>query len=133
MGKFDDIIYLNRPVSEKYPPMPMSDRAAQFSPFAALTGYDDAISETGRETALYIEPDQDMKDIINQKLVFLSENIHKEIKVSVLYFSADGKKQGGEYKEALGTVKKIDKVKAIVVMDDDNCIPIEKIKDIVFL
>ncbi len=133
MGKFDDIIHLNRPVSEKYPPMPMLDRAAQFSPFAALTGYDDAISETGRETALYIEPDQDMKDIINQKLVFLSENIHKKIKVSLLYFSADEKKQGGEYKEAFGTVKRIDKVKEIVVMDDDNCIPIEKIKDIVFL
>lgn len=133
MGKYDDIIHMKRPISEKHLPMPMEDRAAQFSPFAALTGYDAAISETGRVTVEFSEPDGDMKELINQKLMFLSENIHKKTQVSVLYFSADEKKQGGMYIEAIGYVKKIDEIKENVVMDDDTYIPIKMIKEIVFL
>ncbi len=131
MGKYDDLIYMKRPFSDKFPPMPMADRAAQFSPFAALTGYDAAISETGRNTEAYVEPDENIKSIINEQLVRIKENIADSPFVSVKYFKPDEKKAGGEYTEFTGNVLKFDDTSGLVIMKDRTAIPIDMIREIV--
>ncbi|MBZ2175599.1 hypothetical protein K8M07_10165 [Schnuerera sp. xch1] len=112
-GKYDDIINLPRHVSEKRNPMPIIDRAAQFSPFAALTGYDTAIKETARVTEDRIELDVYMKEALNNKLQILIDQLHEYPQVKIIYFQPDEKKDGGSYVTASGTVKKIDEYQEV--------------------
>ncbi len=128
MGKYDDIINLDRPISS-FPKISMSSRAAQFSPFAALNGYDDQIKETGRLTDKQIELDDEAKLIINDKLVYLSKNIKKNIEVTITYFIKDKNKDGGKYVSEKGMVNKIDKTKRIIYLNN-NKILINNIIDI---
>ena len=93
MSKYDDIIRLSRPVSEKHPRMSMTDRAAQFSPFAALTGYDAAVQETARRTDARIELDEDAKEEIDRRL----RELQPGEPVTVTYFRPDDRKVGGAY------------------------------------
>ena len=93
MSKYDDIIRLSRPVSEKHPRMSMTDRAAQFSPFAALTGYDAAVQETARRTDARIELDEDAKEEIDRRL----RQLQPGEPVTVTYFRPDDRKAGGAY------------------------------------
>ena len=93
MSKYDDIIRLSRPVSEKHPRMSMTDRAAQFSPFAALTGYDAAVQETARRTDARIELDEDAKEEIDRRL----RQLQPGEPVTVTYFRPDDRKVGGAY------------------------------------
>jgi len=93
MSKYDDIIRLSRPVSEKHPRMSMTDRAAQFSPFAALTGYDAAVQETARRTDARIELDEDAKEEIDRRL----RELQPGEPVTVTYFRPDDRKAGGAY------------------------------------
>ncbi|MBE7057110.1 MAG: hypothetical protein E7388_06720 [Ruminococcaceae bacterium] len=130
MGKYDDILHLDRPVSDKYFPMPMADRAAQFSPFAALTGYDEAVSETGRYTEVFCEPDEDVKSQINRKLVEITNRIGSEPKVSIEYFCHDEKKAGGNYVLVCGIVKKISAEKGFLLLDDGKVVDINYIREI---
>ena len=132
MGKYDDIIHLSRPLSKKHPTMPMEDRAAQFSPFAALTGHDAAIEETSRITVEFSEPDEEMKHIINEKLLWLKENSTKKQEVLIIYFEKDSRKEGGSYKEVTGIIEKFDSLKGYVTVDN-SIIPVKMIKDIVVL
>ena len=129
-GKYDDIINLPRPVSSKHPPMPISDRAAQFSPFAALTGYDEAVMEIGRLTDRKHELNDEEIAALNQKLQFLSEHLKEHPTVTVTFFVPDAKKAGGSYTTKTRRLKKIDTVDRWIQLDDGTKIPID---DIVFI
>ena len=131
MNGYDDIINLPHHVSKNHPHMAMIDRAAQFSPFAALTGHGAAIEETARLTDELIELDESRKEVINEKLVFISQAADDAPEVTVIYFVPDGRKFGGEYVSATGKIRKIDAGKHDIVMSDGRVIPIENVYDIV--
>ena len=132
MGKYDDIINLPHHVSKKHPQMPIADRAAQFAPFAALTGYDDAIDETKRLTVEKIELDENEKEKLDEKLHMLSENIPGKDCVQITYFVEDERKSGGKYATVKGKVAKINTYDKIVVMEDNIKIKIDDIIKIDF-
>ena len=127
---YNDIINLPHHVSTKHPRMKMIDRAAQFSPFAALTGHGAAVSETERLTENFAEPDEYEKSIINEKLRFLAELVSQHPVAEIVYFEPDKRKDGGEYVTVTGEVKKIDSVGQSVLMTDGQRISAEFISDI---
>ncbi len=129
-NKYDDIINLQRPKSSGHPPMSMHDRAAQFSPFAALTGHSDAVSETARRTEKMHELDENTVEILNAKLNFIAQNIRFAPEISVVYFAPDRKKEGGAYISHTGVPKKIDEYEHNVVFTDGTVIQIDKIAEI---
>ena len=106
--RYDDIIHLPHPTSAKYPRMSMMDRAAQFSPFAALTGYEAAIRETARVTEPKIELDEYEKEVLNERLQMLQETMTQHPTISLTYFLPDERKDGGSYVSLTGAVKHID-------------------------
>ncbi len=108
MANYDDIINLPHYQSKKRPHMSLHDRAAQFSPFAALTGHDEAIRETARLTDERIELDETTKSILNDKFNYIMENISSQPEISVTYFVPDVSKSGGKYVDHIGKVKKYD-------------------------
>ena len=126
-GLYDDIIGLPHHVSANRPQMPMADRAAQFSPFAALTGYDAAIRETGRLTAKKIDLDQSALNILDRKLQTLMEQLDAEPEVTFTYFESDARKVGGAYTTVTGIVKKVDEFKKQIVLQNGVKLPIENI------
>ena len=128
--RYDDIIQLPHYVSKTHPQMPVSDRAAQFAPFAALTGHDAAIREMARLTEEKVELDENAKMIIDEKLRFVQETLSDRPKVTVTYFKPDEKKAGGKYITVSGSVRKIDMYKRLIIMMDDISIPFEDIYDI---
>ena len=132
-GKYEDIIKLPHHVSKKYPQMTMESRAAQFAPFAALVGYEDAVKETARLTKKRIELNEEEKNILDMKLQMLKEQMHVQIypEISVIYFVPDSKKDGGKYIKISGTIKKIDEYKQLLILDDKTQIPINEIINIV--
>ena len=97
LKKYDDIINLPHPVSKKHPQMPLLDRAAQFAPFAALTGYGEALTETARLTDTKIELDEGEIERINAKINYLIDNLETAPTVEITYFVPDKKKKGGKY------------------------------------
>lgn len=125
--KYDDIIHLPRHVSATRPRMSSSDRAAQFSPFAALTGHGAAVKETARLTDKRIELDEGIKDNLSHRMQIVSDSIKEQPEISITYFKPDERKNGGEYVTAISSVKKIDKHKRVVVMIDGTLIPIDEI------
>jgi hypothetical protein len=129
MGKYDDIINLERPVS-KHSKMSIQDRAAQFAPFAALTGYDGAIKETARLTDRKIIIDDGLKAILDNKLNIINDNLDKKYNISFTYFVPDNKKSGGKYIDISGIVRRIDKVNGYVILFDKSKIPISEIINI---
>lgn len=129
-GKYNDIIDLPHHVSTKRPRMSMQDRAAQFSPFAALTGYDAAVKEAARLTDSRTELSDDELSILNIKFQILLEHLREKPNVSFTYFKPDAKKSGGKYVTLRGIVKKADTFKRLVVMQDDTGIPMDDILDI---
>lgn len=129
MGKYDDIINLERPVS-KHSKMSIQDRAAQFAPFAALTGYDGAIKETARLTDRKIIIDDGLKAILDNKLNIINDNLDKKYNISFTYFVPDNKKSGGKYIDVSGIVRRIDKVNGYVILFDKSKIPIREIINI---
>lgn len=131
-NRYDDIINLPHHVSENHPKMSMIDRAAQFSPFAALTGHGAAIEETARVTDERTELDESRKEIINEKLIFIAESDDDAPEVTIIFFVPDGRKFGGEYVSVTGKVKKIDAYKRDVVFSDGRIVPIDNIYDIQF-
>lgn len=129
-GPYDDIIELSRPVSTVHPAMPVADRAAQFMPFAALTGFEDAIGETGRLTHERMELEEDVIEGLDGKLQYLKERIGDHPEISVTYFKPDTRKPGGSYGTDTGRVKKIDLYEHILVMEDSTEIPMKEVVDI---
>ena len=129
-NKYDDMIYLPNPTPTCKPRMSLHDRAAQFSPFAALTGYEDAVEETARLTDTRLELSEDMKTILNEKLQMIVDNLDSEPVVIITYFVPDKKKSGGAYVDITGIVKEIDEYERCIVMTDKRKIPIEQIREI---
>ena len=127
MSEYDDIIDLPRPKS-KHEPMPMSDRAAQFSPFAALTGYGDAIDETARLTDARIELSEEERAELDYKQQYLATLDSPT--VTVTYFVPDERKTGGAYVTHTGTLKRIDEVERMVVFKDGLRVPLDEVMDI---
>lgn len=114
-------------VSSKHPQMPMSDRAAQFSPFAALVGYDAAIKEADRLTDERIEPEEDRLNELNMRFRIIKEHLADEPEVCISYFEPDERKAGGSYLEISGAVKKIDDFERTLTMKDGTKISIDDI------
>ena len=127
--KYDDIINLPHHVSKKHPPMSLHDRAAQFSPFAALTGHKAAINEAARLTDKKQILSEDVIAKLNEQLNLIKENIGTNQTVTITYFVPDDKKSGGAYISNTGVVKKIDEYNHTVIMTDKTVIPIEQISE----
>lgn len=127
MNSYKDIINLPHHRSSKHPPMPRQARAAQFSPFAALTGHDAAVKEAARTTDKRVELDDYIKVDLNERLCIIQEYIKDKPEVSIVYFEEDNLKDGGTYQTFTGIVKKIDKYEDLVVMENGTEILINDI------
>ena len=128
--KYNEIMGLPHHVSKTRPQMPMSDRAAQFAPFAALTGYDAAIKETGRLTDERIELDVEALSALDMKYQLLMEALDEAPEVIITYFRPDERKAGGKYVSAVGAVKKIDDFERRITMRDGTRIPMDDVLSI---
>lgn len=128
--KYDDIIDLPYHSSPNRQHMPVSDRAAQFSPFAALSGYESAVWEAMRLTDSQIDMDEDMRTILDRKLALLMECPGGQPEVAVTFFKPDEKKEGGAYQAVRGRVRKIDSYERRLVMEDGMTLPMEWIVQI---
>ena len=126
-NKYADIIDLPHHQSDTRPKMSNYDRAAQFSPFAALTGHADSIKETARLTDEYSEPSEEMKAIMNEKILFLMEQLKNQPEITITFFKPDEKKQGGAYITITGVVKKIKTYERQIQMTTGDLIPIDMI------
>ena len=132
MEKYREIIGLPHHVSKTRPQMPMSDRAAQFAPFAALTGYESAIKETGRLTDERIELDEEALAALDRKYQLLIEALDDAPEVTITYFHPDERKAGGQYVSATGTVKKVDTFGRRILLQDGTRIPLDSVYDLRF-
>ncbi|MDL2273639.1 YolD-like family protein [Oscillospiraceae bacterium OttesenSCG-928-G22] len=129
-GPYDDIINLPHHVSATRPQMPRENRAAQFSPFAALTGYESAIKETARLTDVRIELGDSAVAELDAKLSVLTDRIADHPEADITYFRPDEKKDGGAYVVVTGTIKKIDDYERVIVLMSGETIPISDVLDI---
>ena len=118
MEKYKDIINLPHKQSSKRPHMPLLDRAAQFAPFAALVGYDDAIKETGRLTDERIEMSEEKLAVLNARYQILVDRLGEEPEVTITYFVPDIYKNGGSYAAKTGVIKKLDNYERLITMVD---------------
>lgn len=130
MDKYEDIINLPHHKSTKYPHMSMYDRAAQFSPFAALVGHDEAIKETARLTDKKIELSEYEMSVLDEKFQVVIENIGTTKVFTFEYFVPDIKKEGGKYTTITGCIKNVDTVNGVVTLKDYTAININDIVDI---
>ena len=126
-GKYDDILHLPHPTSAKHPRMPISERAAIFSPFAALTGHGDAIRETARLTERKMELDEDTKAELDRRQAVLLEHIKEQPEITVTWFQPDERKDGGAYLTTAGRLKKIDQVERRLFLLDGTKIPLDDV------
>ena len=129
-GKYDDIINLPHPTSAKHPRMPISERAAIFSPFAALTGHAAAIQETARLTEQKMELDEDTKAELDRRQAILLEHIAEQPEVTVTWFQPDERKGGGAYITTTGRLKKIDQVERALFLLDGSKILLDNVSGI---
>lgn len=131
-GKYDDIINLERPVSKRHPPMPLANRAAQFAPFAALTGYEAVIDEAARLTDRQIELDEDAKAEINRQLLALAARTDagEPVQVELTWFEPDGLKLGGAYRTETVTLRRVDQAYRLLELSDRSLIEIDRVLNI---
>jgi len=127
MSRYDDIIHLPHHISPTRAPMARLSRAAQFAPFAALTGYEEAIGETARLTDRRIGPDDDSIALINDRLRALLAVCREQPEATFIVFEPDGKKAGGAYISVTGRVRRIDEVQREVILTDRTVIPMDSI------
>lgn len=148
--RYDDMLFLPHHVSHNHPPMTVLNRAAQFAPFAALTGYDAAISETARQTSEKIELDENSREILDEKLQLILEHMQKVAReapisdgcaqlrniskdypeVEITYFRPDEKKDGGKYLTVTAQIKKLDSYDNTIVTLDGSRIAIDDVIDL---
>ena len=129
-GKYDNILRLPHPTSAKHPRMPVSERAAIFSPFAALSGHAGAIAETARLTDQKMELDEDTKAELDRRQAVLLEHIAEQPEITVTWFQPDERKDGGAYLTATGRLKKIDEMKRVLILLDGTSIPLKNVADL---
>ena len=127
---YNDIIHLPHHVSKKHPQMSLLNRAAQFSLFASLAGYDAAIREASHLTEPFAELDEDKKERLNAQLHLIQKNITQNPKIEFSYFQPDSKKDGGTYTTVSGRVKKIDEYHRRIIFMDGSSLLIEQIRSI---
>ena len=125
MSKYDDLLNKPHHVSKTRKQISQYDRAAQFAPFAALTGYGEAINETGRIVEKRKTLTEEEQDIISSRLFQINERIKEKIEVTVIHFVSDKKKDGGFYKSYKGVVKKVDEYEQRLVFEDKTRIQFE--------
>ena len=126
-GPYDDIINLPHPTSQRHPRMPIRDRAAIFSPFAALSGHGAAIAETARLTERRIELDEDSRAELDRRQAALLEHIDEQPEVTVTWFQPDERKDGGAYLTVTGQLKKFRELERILLLTDGTEIPLEDV------
>ena len=126
--KYENIIDMDRPISKAHMKMPLINRAAQFAPFAALTGYEETIAETARYTNRKIDLSESELDRLDFKLNECLRNINTPIRL--IYFEADKLKKGGKYLSVFGKIKNIDDYERTISLDSGSCIRIDNIYDI---
>lgn len=127
MGDYDDIIDLPHHRSEKHPHMSRAERAAQFSPFAALTGYEDVLEETARLTDRRLELSESDQAELDRRLTWLADHLAEKPPVTVTYFVPDAVKEGGSYRTFTGTVRRIDPVDRVLILGDGQTIAIQNL------
>jgi len=127
MSRYDDIIKLPHHVSTNHPRMSMHDRAAQFAPFAALVGYDDAVAETARLTEREIELDEESLALLDEKLHAVLEVVKDLPEVTITYFEPDSKKAGGAYQSVTGRIRRIDEISREIILTDRTVIAMDAI------
>lgn len=127
---YADIVDLPHHVSKKYPQPTIADRAARFSPFAAITGYEEMVLEEARTTDEFLELDEGTKSVLNAKLQMVQELLPEQTEITFTYFQPDKRKAGGAYVTKTGTVKRIDEYEQLVIMTDGLKIPINYIFEI---
>lgn len=130
MAEYDDIINLPHPVSKNHPRMSMWNRAAQFAPFAALTGYDAAIDETARQTDVQKDLGEYELDELNRKMALLLEEITDNPAVTIVYFEPDRRKSGGAYRTLTCQLKSLNEAEHVLVTTDGQKIPLAGIVEI---
>ena len=133
MSRYDDIKHLTRPQYPDLPPMPMHDRAAQFSPFAALVGFEDAVEETARLTDSRREMLEDEIAELNRQLAELQSRLGERPKIRVTYFIPDKKKDGGSYASKIGNARTIDQYNNRIVFTDGESVPVKDMYSVVFI
>ena len=126
-GSYTDILTLPHPTSKKHPRMTRTARAAQFAPFAALTGYNEAVKETARLTNEQLELDDTEKAQLNEKLHLLRQHLPRQLPITITFFIPDTKKAGGSYQTITGPLKKIQEYERRLSMTDGTIIPIDAI------
>lgn len=129
-GIYDDMIKMPHPVSRNHPPMSMEDRAAQFLPFAALSGFETVLRETARRTEDRPMLTESCLEELKRKLDILGESIFRHPEVSITYFLPDQKKDGGSHITATGKIKRIDDIRHGIYLEDGTIIPIHAILEI---
>ncbi|MBE6373937.1 MAG: YolD-like family protein [Lentisphaerae bacterium] len=129
---YDDIIRLPHHISQNHPQMPLRDRAAQFAPFAALTGYEAAVGETARLTAERRELDAQEAEELNRRLTDLAARLKDRPEVTVEYFVPDDRKAGGAYVTVTGRVRHISVPEKTLVMENGTEIPMEDVDSVMF-
>lgn len=131
--KYSKLKIITRPQYPDLPPMSIEDRAAQFSPFAAVVGYDDAVEETARFTDSMIELSEDEVVLLNGALARLRESIDEKPQIRVTYFVPDAKKDGGEYVSKTGIVKRIDEYENVLIFTDGDKVAVSSIIKVEFV
>ena len=126
-GKYDDMLHLPHPTSARHPRMPIAERAAIFSPFAALSGHAGAIAEAARLTDQKMELDEDTKAELDRRQAVLLEHIAEQPEITVTWFQPDGRKDGGAYLTVTGRLKKIDEAARTLILLDGTSIPLEDV------
>ncbi len=133
MRNYDDIINLSRPRYHDLPPMSIHDRAAQFSPFAALVGYDAAVEETARLTDSRREMEEDEINELNRQLSELNKRLSERPRIRVTYFIRDRKKEGGRYASKIGNARTIDQAENRIIFTDGESVPVKDMYSVVFI
>ena len=126
---YDDIIHLPHHVSKRHPQMPLYNRAAQFAPFAALSGHDAAVGETARQTDEQHDLSQSERDRLDRKMSRLLQREDRP-EVGITYFLPDKRKSGGQYRTVTGTIKKVDEIEGRLLLTDGTVIPLDSVSDI---
>ena len=129
-GTYDDIIDLPHHISVNHAPMPARDRAAQFSPFAALTGYEELIDETGRETAPRRVPDERRRNELDSAMTCLRAHLSERPEVEVTYFVPDERKTGGSYETIRGSLRRIDDYAQKLIFTDGRSVNLRDVWDV---
>ena len=127
---YGDILFLPRHRSNRHPPMPRMGRAAQFAPFAALSGYDDAVHETARLTEAETELDTEQLALMDEKLHALLEIIRDQPEITITFFEPDSQKAGGAYLRVSGRIRRVDEINRQIIFTDRTVIAMDRICEI---